>query len=71
MKVRIRHLRREAEVHGARHVREVLDQLGLNPETVLVIRNSELLTMDAPVSEEDELEIRPVVSGGDHAVCQV
>ncbi|MDR5709903.1 MAG: MoaD/ThiS family protein [Armatimonadota bacterium] len=71
MKVRIRHQRREVEVHGARHVREVLDQLDLNPETVLVIRRNELLTLDAPVSEEDELEIRPVVSGGDHAVREV
>ncbi|MDR7416204.1 MAG: MoaD/ThiS family protein [Armatimonadota bacterium] len=71
MKIRIRHQRREVELHGPRRVREVLDQLGLNPETVLVIRKTELLTLDAPVAEEDELEIRPVVSGGGRAVREV
>lgn len=64
MKVRIRHQRREVELAGVRTVRELLDRLQLNPETVLVVRGSELLTRDARVSEDDELEIRPVVSGG-------
>lgn len=64
MKVRIRHQRREVELVGVRTVRELLDRLQLNPETVLVVRGSELLTRDARISEDDELEIRPVVSGG-------
>lgn len=64
MKVRIRHQRREVEVRGVRTVRELLDRLRLNPETVLVVRGTELLTRDAQVTEDDEIEIRPVVSGG-------
>jgi sulfur carrier protein len=64
VKVRIRHQRREVELSGVRTVRELLDRLQLNPETVLVVRGTELLTRDARVADEDEIEIRPVVSGG-------
>jgi sulfur carrier protein len=64
VKVRIRHQRREVELSGVRTVRELLDRLQLNPETVLVVRGSELLTRDARLNEEDDLEVRPVVSGG-------
>ncbi len=64
MKVRIRHQRRELQLEGVRTVRELLDRLQFNPETVLVVRGTELLTRDALLAEEDEIEIRPVVSGG-------
>ncbi len=60
----IRHQRREVEVRGRRRVREVLVELGVNPETVLVIRGAQLLTHDAQVGDEDTIELRPVVSGG-------
>lgn len=39
-------------------------ELGINPESVLVIRNATLLTHDAQVGDEDTIELRPVVSGG-------
>ncbi|HLJ61841.1 MAG TPA: MoaD/ThiS family protein [bacterium] len=64
MKVLIRHQKREVEVAGRRRVREVLLELGVNPESVLVIRGAQLLTHDAQVSDDDTIELRPVVSGG-------
>ncbi len=64
MKVLIRHQKREVEVAGRRRVREVLAELGVNPESVLVIRGAQLLTHDAQVADEDTIELRPVVSGG-------
>jgi len=64
VRVVIRHQKREVEVAGRRRVREVLAELGINPETVLVIRGAQLLTHDAQVGEEDTIELRPVVSGG-------
>lgn len=64
MKVRIRHQRREVELAGVGTVGELLQRLQLNPEAVLVVRGTELLTRDAQVTEDDEIEIRPVVSGG-------
>jgi sulfur carrier protein len=64
MKVLIRHQKREVEVAGRRRVRDVLVELGINPETVLVIRGGQLLTHDAQVGEDEMIELRPVVSGG-------
>jgi len=64
VKVVIRHQRREVEVSGRRRVRDVLVELGVNPESVLVIRGSQLLTHDVHVADDDTIEIRPVVSGG-------
>lgn len=49
---------------GGRAVQMVLDDLGVSPDVVLVIRAGELLTRDTRVAEEDRLEIRPVISGG-------
>jgi sulfur carrier protein len=45
-------------------VRDVLTELRVNPETVLVIRGTQLLTPDAHLNDEDTIELRPVVSGG-------
>ena len=64
MKVRLRNPDREVEVAGGRKVHDVLGELGINPDTVLVIRERELLTREDRVAEEDRLEIRPVISGG-------
>ncbi|MGH2629427.1 MAG: MoaD/ThiS family protein [Actinomycetota bacterium] len=64
MKVRLRNPDREVEVAGGRAVREVLDELGVNPDTVLVIRGGELMTRHDRVAEGDDLEVRPVISGG-------
>lgn len=60
----LRNPRREVEVRGGRRVREVLRELGIVPETVLVIRGDTLITLDETVSEEDTVELRPVMSGG-------
>ncbi|HXF35562.1 MAG TPA: MoaD/ThiS family protein [Actinomycetota bacterium] len=64
MRVRLRNPDREVEVAGGRRVRDVLRELGIDPDTVLVIRDRELLTREDRVGEEDELEVRPVISGG-------
>jgi sulfur carrier protein len=64
VKVILRNPRREVELTGRRRVKELLAELDIVPSTVLVIRGDELLTSDAVVSEEDVLELRPVMSGG-------
>ena len=46
MKVILRNPRREVEVDGNRRVKDLLAELGILPETVLVIRGDELLTAD-------------------------
>jgi sulfur carrier protein len=64
VKVRLRNPDRELDVAGGRPVREVLDELGVNPDTVLVIRDRELVTREVVLAEADEVEVRPVISGG-------
>ncbi len=64
MKVVLRNPDREVELSGRRRVRELLLELKVIPETVLVIRGKELLTSDQIVSDDDVIEVRPVISGG-------
>jgi sulfur carrier protein len=64
VKVLIRHQKREVEVQGRRRVRELLVELGVNPESVLVIRNAQLLTHDAQIADDETVELRQVISGG-------
>ena len=64
MKVKLRNPDREVDVAGGRLVRVVLDELGVNPDTVLVIRAGELITRETRLVDSDEIEVRPVISGG-------
>ncbi len=65
MKVILRYPKREVELAGRRRVKDLLRELDVLPETVLVIRGSDLLTGDAVVGDEDVIELRPVISGGE------
>ena len=56
--------RKEVEVKGNRPLREVPEELGLNPETVVAVRGEELLTLEDEVREEDTLEVLSAISGG-------
>ncbi|GAA6756107.1 thiamine biosynthesis protein ThiS [Thermus sp. 2.9] len=56
--------RKEVEVRGNRPLKEVLLELGLNPETVVAIREEELLTLDQVVGDEERIEVLSAISGG-------
>lgn len=64
MLVRLRQPKREVTVEGARTVNALLDELGMNRESFLVIRNGTLVPGDGRLEADDTIEIRPVVSGG-------
>mgnify|MGYP003946397915 CR=1 FL=1 len=60
----MRNPKREIEIVGKRRVHALLDELQLSREAHLVIRNGTLVPGDAQLSDDDEIEIRPVISGG-------
>lgn len=64
VKVVLRNPRREIDVRGPIRVHALLDRLQLNRESVLVIRGDSLVTGDALLADEDDVEVRPVISGG-------
>ena len=64
MTVHFSHPERRVQVSGPKRVRELLRDLSLVPEAHLVIRGSDLVTEDEWLREDDEVEIRPVISGG-------
>lgn len=65
MKVLLRNPRREVDVDGPIRVVALLERLELNRESVLVVRGDTLVPGDALLEDSDEIEIRPVISGGE------
>ena len=64
MRVVLRNPKREIDVPAPRNVGRLLRDLDIVAESVLVIRNETLATHDERLSEDDIVEIRPVMSGG-------
>ena len=52
------------EIKGPKRVRELLRDLNLVAEAHLVIRGDDLVTEDEMLKDTDEVEVRPVISGG-------
>jgi len=64
VKVHLRNPSRTLDVPGPVSIVALLQRLELNRETVLVIRSGTLVPGDAMLDDADEVEIRPVISGG-------
>ena len=64
MQVHLHNPKRDVEVAGPIRVNDLVKRLGLNRESVLVIRGDSLVTGDTRLEDDDAVEIRPVISGG-------
>lgn len=64
VKVQLRNPSRTLDVPGPVSIVALLQRLEINRETVLVIRGGTLVPGDAILDDGDEIEIRPVISGG-------
>ena len=64
MRVHLHPQRRTVELAGRRTVATLLRDLGVLPGTAMVIRGDVLLLDSETVEDDDEIEIRHVISGG-------
>ena len=64
MRVLLNHPVRSVDIKGPKRAKDVLRELNLVVEAHLVIRDDELVTEDEMLSDKDQIEIRPVISGG-------
>jgi sulfur carrier protein ThiS/drug/metabolite transporter (DMT)-like permease len=64
VQVHLHNPKRDVEIAGPIRVNDLVNQLGLNRESVLVIRGDSLVAGDAKLDDGDDVEIRPVISGG-------
>ena len=64
MIVHLSHPDRDIDIKGPKRVKELLRDLNLVVEAHLVIRGDDLVTEDEMVKDSDQIEIRPVISGG-------
>ena len=64
MQVQLSHPARTVEVKGPKRAKELLRELNLVVEAHLVIKGADLVTEDEMLYDGDQIEIRPVISGG-------
>lgn len=64
MRVHLHPQRRIVEIHGRRTVAALLAELRVVPSTAMVIRGDVLLLDDEVLDDDDEVEVRAVISGG-------
>jgi sulfur carrier protein len=64
MQVQLSHPSRTIDVKGPKKAKDLLRDLSLAVEAHLVIRGDELVTEDEMLYDNDQIEIRPVISGG-------
>ncbi len=55
---------KEWEIPGNITVRDLILSLGLDPATVLAVKNSELIHDKTLLGEDDEIRLIAVISGG-------
>ena len=45
-------------------MKELLKQLNINSETVLIVKNDAVVTIDEPLQDGDNIKLLSVISGG-------
>jgi sulfur carrier protein ThiS len=55
---------KEFEIRQGMTIRKALQKLNIEPDSVLITRNGELITDDEIIHVNDEIKLVPVISGG-------
>ncbi len=61
-KVRFRD--KEWEVPGGKTIRQIIEEVGLDPESVLAVQDGKLLNEETVIDDDDEIRLLAVISGG-------
>ncbi len=62
--IKIKYRKQEWELEGKFTVRQAVEKVGLNLESVLVVRDGELVVEDTKLRDGDEIRLVAVISGG-------
>jgi len=62
--IKLKYRKQEWELEGRCTVRQAIEKVDLNPESVLAVRNGELVTEDVRLDDGDEVRLVAVISGG-------
>jgi sulfur carrier protein len=63
-RVKVRYRDQVWDMDGGMTVRQVIEEVELAPETVLAVRDGELLSDDTVLDGGDEVKLLAVISGG-------
>lgn len=64
MKVYIEKTNKKQEIKFEGSAKKLLSKLKINPETIIIIKNNELVSEDEILKDKDEIKILSVISGG-------
>jgi len=64
MKIFIERIQKTIEREFSGKVKDLLKSVDINPNSVLVVRNNELITEEDDVKNSDSINILSVISGG-------
>ncbi len=62
--IKVTYCDKQWEVSGHKTVREVIQEVGLNPALVLAVRHGKLALDSEQLGEDDEIKLIAVISGG-------
>lgn len=62
--IKIKYRKQEWELAGEYTVRQAIKKVGLNPESVLAVRDGEIIVESTPLRDGDEVRLVAVISGG-------
>ena len=65
MKIYLEKEQKELELtFTGKTVKELLEQINVNSETVIIVKDNEVLTLDDNVTNKDHIKLLSVISGG-------
>ena len=62
--IKVTYRDKQWELPGGKSVREVIQEVGLNPATVLAVRHGKLMLVSELLDEDDEVKLIAIISGG-------